>query len=204
MRPASHRGEKQATRHPSYFSLCPSNPGSDSPRGTLDRSPPHLPLAVLHGGDGQRPAFLMPTAEADSPRAVTGRPSSPAQEAQAVGLVGPGKPGPRREFLRISHMRRDASDSPEGKTQKLERSCSRRSLRLWHRRVALRAVGLGRREGGRKKSHHLKFWRALKYQRAAQGVGYRDPGRASQPITALAHGSWLGTYLQGSRTLPEP
>lgn len=203
MRPASRRGEKQATRHPSYFSLCPSNPGSDSPRGTLDRSPPSSPCGSTRR-DGQRPAFLMPTAEADSPRAVTGRPSSPAHEAQAVGLVGPGKPGPRREFLRISHMRRGASDSPEGKKQWLERSCLRRSLRLWHRRVALRAVGLKRREEGRKKSHSLKFWQALKYQRAAQGVGYRDPGSASQPITVLVHGNRLGTYLQGSRLLPEP
>lgn len=106
----------------------------------------------------------------------------PRKEAQAVGLVGPGKPGPRREFLRISHMRRGASDSPEGKTQRLERSCLRRSLRLWHRRVALRAVGLEGREEGRKKSHSLKFWRALKYQRAAHSVGYRDPG--SEALTA--------------------
>lgn len=50
MRPASHRGEEQATRHPSYFSLCPSNPGSDSPRGTLDRSPPIFPLRFYTEG----------------------------------------------------------------------------------------------------------------------------------------------------------
>lgn len=130
---------------------------------------PVFPLRVCTR-DSQRPAFLMPTAEADSPRAVAGRPSAPAQEAQVVGLVGPGKPGPRREFLRISHMRLDAS-APWRMTRRLERNCLHRSLRLWHRRVALRAVGLKRKKKERKTSHKLwKFWQALKYQIAAQAV----------------------------------
>lgn len=112
-------------------------------------------------GDGQRPAFLMPTAEADSPRAVAGRPSSTrtSEEAQAVGRVGLCPVGSFSEFLTCDVA---ASDSPEGETRWLERSCLRRSLCLWHRRVALRAVGLKRgKEGGRVTA--VKFWQALKY-----------------------------------------
>lgn len=77
----------------------------------------------------------------------------PRKKRRRSGWWGQGEPGPRREFLRISHMRRGASDSPEGKTQRLERSCLRRSLRLWHRRVALRAVGLEGKRGRKKESH---------------------------------------------------
>lgn len=52
---------------PIALQLAPaSNPGSDSPRGTTGLEP-------RVSRDSQCPAFLMPTAEANSPRAVTGR-----------------------------------------------------------------------------------------------------------------------------------
>lgn len=155
MRPAPHRSEKQATRHPSHFSLCPSNPGSDSPRGTLDRSPSMFPLAVPHVRGRPAPCF--------SDANCGGRVAS-CRHRQAVITRAPRSAGgraggacaPSGVSPNFSHATWLPATPPREKTQRLERSCSRRSLRLWHRRVALRAVGL-REKKGRRKSHNCEI-----------------------------------------------
>lgn len=187
MRPAPTevRGRRHATHRTS--ACVQAIPAVTLPEERWTGAPPSSPCGYEREG---RPAPCFSDANCGGRFASCRHRQAVVTRARSAGGRAGGaraSPGPRREFLRISHMRRGASDSPEGKTQRRERSCSRRSLRLWHRRVALRAVGLERKRG-RKKESHSEILAALKYQRAAHGVGYRDPGSAMQPITVLAQG----------------
>lgn len=79
----SYSPEREVNNTPPIaLQLAPaSNPGSDSPKGTTGLEP-----RVRR--DSQRPAFLMPTAEADSPRAVTGRTLNTRQHRPKGSALG--------------------------------------------------------------------------------------------------------------------
>lgn len=74
--PRKRRGRKRkTTRHPSRFSLFPQAiPAVTLPEETTGKhGRTRKKQGPLSSHQASRPAFLMPTAEASSPRAVTGR-----------------------------------------------------------------------------------------------------------------------------------
>lgn len=138
---------------------------SRSPEEEVDNTPPiALQLAVQaipavtlpeerldwslarEGKDSQRPAFLMPTAEVDSPRAVTGRTFNTRRKALSDQAT-------RTNLGRLGHTPNFSHARVMIHEECIERIyLSRGSLRVRHRRVAFRAVTLEekKREGRRK------------------------------------------------------
>lgn len=117
--------------------------------------------------------------------------------AQAVGRVGLRPVGSFSEFLTCDVL---PATPPKERRERLERSCLRRSLCLWHRRVALRAVGLKRgKEEGRVTA--VKFRQALKYcdvRLLVWGAGALGCRLAANHCV----GKYLGSYVPAR--VPEP